>query len=69
MVWEYGGKLKWLSWILWETFSLLHMFINFVLANDKGNKEWWKVEAKEKGKKKKKEIQEKPKVFVDIRQR
>lgn len=60
MVGEYGGKLEWLSWILWETFVTTNITIlaNLLDTKIKETKEWWKVEAKEK----EKEIPIKPKV-------
>ena len=42
-----------------------HIFINLI-AWDQGNKEWWKVDAKEKEKKNSKKN---PKVYWAIRQR
>lgn len=48
---EYGGKLGWLSWILWGAFVTANI-CQFVRHKDKGYpKEWWKVEQKEKEKK------------------
>ena len=44
---EYGGKLRWLSWILRETMSLLHVFMN-LLAKGKGNKGMMKSGSKRK---------------------
>ncbi len=62
---EYGGKLNWLFLDPVRDIATVTHILSVLVAKDKGNKEWWKVEGKRKGKKNSQENQK----YMDIRQR